>query len=213
MKLVSLFFALVLTGCASLLTSNANIHHFYVLNPVGEVIDADYPAPIRLAVQRPVLPGWLDTQNIMLRRAQNQVDFYAEARWVENAGDMLGQVITQSLENNYVVNDIHYSDDELHSNYILETEIIAFQADYPPNYSQGQIDAEQVPVVKFGLHAKLISMPDRKVHARFTINNQVVAKENRLREIIKAFDAAVQISMIQLVQYTARDLGVEGDLE
>jgi cholesterol transport system auxiliary component len=194
MKLFSLILTLFLMGCSSLLTSNENVQFFYVLNPIGEVVEVARPASVRLGVQRPVIPAWLDTDHIMLRRAQNQVDFYAGARWIENAGDMLGAVILQSLENNKVARDISYSGQETNTDYLLVVEVIGFQADYQSN--------EHPPVVEVALQVKLVSMPDNTIHSRFTIRHQVLAQKNQLRDIIKAFDAAVEESMIDLVEYT-----------
>ena len=197
MKYLALLFTVCLTACSSLLTSNENIQYFYVLNPVPEIITTT-PAPVRLNVQRPIIPGWLDTDHIILRRAQNQLDYYAEARWVGNAGDMLSAVIMQSLENNHVVRDIFYQSTEIYADYLLVIEVVNFQAEYAPS--------ETDPVVNVTLNAKLISVADNRIHSRVVIQNEVAASQNHMRNIVQAFDTAVELSMEELVEYTAISL-------
>lgn len=205
MKVITLVLSFLLTACSTLLTSNDNVQHFYVLNSVEEFISLT-PAPLRLNIQRPVMLDWLDTDRIMLRHAQNQVDYYAEARWASNAGDMLGTVITQSLKNNHVANNIFYQGSEMNSDYLLVVEITRFQADYALLKPKTAAEHQQPPIVKVALQAKLLSMPGNVLHSSFTINQQVPAQRNQLRDIIKAFDVAVEASMQDLVEYVAVDL-------
>ncbi len=190
-----------ITGCSSLLTSNEDVHAFYVLNPVEEVIMVRDSAPIRLGVQRPAISEWLDTQRIILRRARNEVDYYAGSRWVMPVGDMIGMVTTESLQNNKVADDVYYGAAETLADYMLILEVVALDANYESN--------NENPLIEVTLNGKLLAMPDSNLHYSFTTTHRIQAKRNEMSDIIKAFDAAVKECMKDVVIHTARGLAVK----
>lgn len=192
---------LFLTGCSSLFVSKDNVNEFYVLNPIGQVIEVEDAAPSRLAVQRPAIPEWLDTDRIMLRRKQNQVDFYAGSRWVMSAGDMVGFITAESLENNFITNDVYYSGAESLADYVLLMEVIAFDAYYEED--------GMPPVAEVTLQGRLLAMPDSLIHYSFTTTHRMQAKHNEMSGIVEAFDASLKACMVDVVKHTAKGLAVK----
>jgi ABC-type uncharacterized transport system auxiliary subunit len=192
---------LFLTGCSSFFVSKDEVNEFYVLNPIDEIIEVEDSAPVRLGLQRPSIPEWLDTNRIILRREENEVDFYAKARWVMSAGDMVGFITTESLENNSIANDVYYAGSETLSDYMLMMEVIAFDAYYE--------DDELPPVAEVTLQGRLLAMPDSLIHYSFTTTHRTQAANNEMSDIVEAFDTSLQACMEDVVFHTAKGLAVK----
>lgn len=204
MKLIHTLSMMLLTimliSCSSLLTSNEKIRYFYVLNPVGEIMDIQYPAHVRLWVPEISIPEWLNTQKIILRHSNNRVDFYSEARWATEAGKMVRDIVVRSLENNRVATDVAMNRTNIEPDYRLDIEVFALQA----NYSK----LAEPPTAVVALQGKLISLPSGKIHYQFTVENRTKAKEDTLNAIVKALDTSMQESLEEVVERTAKGLAV-----
>lgn len=193
--------AFSLTACSSFFTSNDDVQYFYVLNPLDNTANIKQPANVNLAVPQVNMPEWLDSSHIVLRRGNNQLDYYAEARWAADAGIMLKEVVVDSLISNQVVTNVNQSQHKVHADYLLVLEVTSFEAYYPK--------PDAPPVIKVAMHGKLIAMPGGTVHYQFNIENTTAAKSNNMSAIINAFDKSTQACLTELVQHTARGLAVK----
>jgi ABC-type uncharacterized transport system auxiliary subunit len=197
MKIIYLFIiSVLLAGCSGLLTSNNDVRYFYVLNSIEDREIVKHRVPIRLSVKAPMVPEWLDTDSIILLRTKNHVDYYAGARWVSNPSSMLGPIITESLASNRVATDIFYDGAEAYADYILVTEVIAFDADY----SEGE---ENAPIIHVKMQMRLLS-PLGEQHYQFMVESYTEAEENNLASIIDAFDESLEQCLVEIVRQTAQ---------
>jgi len=202
MKILQLILlGILLSGCSGLLTSNSDVRYFYVLNPIDDIEVANKPARIRLSVQKPLVPDWLDSENIILLRTQNQVDYYAEARWVSDPSNMIGLIITESLLSNRVASNIFYDGVEAHADYVLITEVIAFGADY--NNSD-----EESPVVHVKMQLRLVT-PLGVPHYQFVVESHTEARANNMAAIIDAFDDSMEDCLNEIVRKTVHGLNIK----
>jgi ABC-type uncharacterized transport system auxiliary subunit len=189
-KISLLLLVFTLVGCSSLLTSKQDIHRFYVINPISNVMGNRHAAPIRLNVQKPNVVDWLDTEKIILMRTPNQIDFFAGSRWVSKSSTMIGPAITQSLIANNVATDIVYAGVQRKADYNLVTNVVAFNADYS--------STAQAPVIHIKMEFRLINTTG-VVKRQFTIENYVPAAQNSLTAIVDAFQVNMQGCLEQMV--------------
>lgn len=192
-----LFSLLFLTvGCSSIFTMKDEVRYFYVLNAIPS-ISVVHTAPVRLMVQTPAVPEWLASKRIVLMRSQNQLDFYSHARWGANLSQMLGRVISDSLTNNRVARDIIYSDSSAQTDYMMVTEVLAFQAEYR--------DMREAPVVHTQIQVKLLDGKGKLIH-QFTVENYTPSKQNKLSAIVEAFELSNQGCLEKIVENISRYL-------
>jgi ABC-type uncharacterized transport system auxiliary subunit len=193
--------SIFLSACSSLLTSNDDVHYFYVVNPVGDVIKAKRPADTNLAVLDVKMPEWLDTQHIILRRGDNRIDYYAEARWATSASTMLTEIVSESLIANHVARNLVGMHAGMNADYLLVLEVTSFEAKYT--------SAEAPPTVEVAMHGKLLALPGEILHYQFTVKNSTKASSNNLSAIIRAFDSSTEACLTDVVERTAHGLAVK----
>jgi len=189
-----------LSGCSGLLHSTAPAPQLYALPPpeqlsgrAAQAAAARAGQPVgnagpTLRIARPTPGPGLDTDRIALLRPDNRFDYYAGARWNAPLPELVAD-----LERTVFRADGHWgavADERssLNADYLLQTSIERFTADYA--------DAAGPPQVQVELHLLLIRRSDASLLGSFAASASVPARENRMASVMTAFAQAAQTAVI-----------------
>lgn len=145
-----------------------------------------------LAVDRPSIDRSIDTNRIALMSGM-EVEFYADATWVDRPPAMIQPLIIQSFRSSGAIDVVIDRRSEVRPDFLLRTDINAFQAMQP---ASGPVEARVV------IAAKLIAMPRRDVVGTTGIGRTVAASGGDLPAIVAAFDEALGKVLKRLVEWT-----------
>lgn len=145
-----------------------------------------------LAVDRPTIDRSIDTTRIA-RMDGVEVEFYADAAWVDRPPPMIQPMIIQSFRNSGAIAVVTDRRSEVRPDFMLQPDIIAFQA---------QQTESAPPEVRVVIAAKLIAMPRRDVVGTTEIGRTVPAAAGDLPAIVAAFDDALGKVLKRLVEWT-----------
>ncbi|MEZ5863954.1 MAG: ABC-type transport auxiliary lipoprotein family protein [Geminicoccaceae bacterium] len=145
-----------------------------------------------LAVDRPTIDRSIDTTRIA-RINGVEVEFYADAAWVDRPPPMIQPMIIQSFRNSGAIAVVTDRRSEVRPDFMLQTDIIAFQA---------HLAESGPPEVRVMMAAKLIAMPRRDVVGTTEIGRTVPAAAGDLPSIVAAFDEALGKVLKRLVEWT-----------
>jgi cholesterol transport system auxiliary component len=138
--------------------------------------------PIDLLVARPLPRPGLDTERIAVRYADRRFDYYAAARWGAEASDVVQDLLIDSLRASAGVRTVHGHLSSFASQYMLESELRDFQAEYA---QEGDL-----PTVRVTLVCTVGRVRDRTALATFTSSATVRAEDNSQRAVVAAFESA-----------------------
>ena len=146
-----------------------------------------------LVVDRPTSDPSFDTTR-MARTTGVEVEYYADASWVDRPPAMIEPMIIQSFRNSGAIEVVAGRRSDVRPDFMLQTMITAFQAQ--PTGSGGPPEARVV------LQASLMAMPRRRVVGTTEIGRSVAAQEATLDSIALAFDDALGKVLKRLVEWT-----------
>ena len=181
---------LVLAGC-QLPGSGPPPREFRVTpkTTFGELPHVDWS----LVIDRPASDPSFDTTRIA-RTEGVEVQYYADASWVDRPPAMLEPMIIQSFRNSGAIEVVAGRRSDVRPDFMLQTTIAAFQAQ--PTGSGGPPEARVV------LQASLMAMPRRRVVGTTEIARSVPAQAATLDAIAAAFDDALGKVLKRLVEWT-----------
>lgn len=176
----ALLVATALAACGGL-RSDAAPEQIYVLNAVRPAA-APNPVPGVLAVPRPAVHPGLDTDRIALKRAGNELDYYAASRWGGNLSQVLGAFALQSVAGSFAT--VTSGGQRVGpAGYELLLTVRHFEAEY------GNGGA---PEVRVALECLLVATAPRRVLGGCDAEVREPAGENRMAAIVLAFERAAQ---------------------
>jgi cholesterol transport system auxiliary component len=146
-----------------------------------------------LVVDRPGSDPSFDTTRIA-RTEGVEVQYYADASWVDRPPAMIEPMIIQSFRNSGAIEVVAGRRSDVRPDFMLQTTITAFQAQ--PTGSGGPPEARVV------IQASLMAMPKRVVVGTTEIGRSVAAQEATLDSIALAFDDALGKVLKRLVEWT-----------
>jgi ABC-type uncharacterized transport system auxiliary subunit len=190
----------LICGCGSLLESGLPADQTYVLRPPAR---AATPATSTAAagsvlLQRPQAGPGLESDRIVLLRSGNRFDFYAASRWAAPAPDMLASFIVESLRAGGSFAAVFDDSSPYAPSYNLRCTLRRFDSDYTASGgSGGRPTAVVVLDCTLGRHR------DRGLLANFTAQGSAVAREDRLSDVVAAFDAATTAAVDELQKQAA----------
>lgn len=153
----------------------------YVLRPQFQRMAGSASPPVlwQLAVALPDAPQSLQTQRIALVRG-GTLDYFADAQWTDATPRLLQSLLVQAFETSARITGVAPESEGLHADYIVETEIRNFEAQYaddgPPN-------------VVVSINARLLAA-DGHVLGTLLVSHEAQAVQNALPAIIEAFAKA-----------------------
>jgi cholesterol transport system auxiliary component len=185
------------TGCSGLLHSDTRPEQVYYLRataPGAKAPAAGDPAQPAVAssirVAHPISSPGLESPLIVLVQADRRLNFYAGARWPAPVPDVVEALVVETLRSSGSWQSVEDSASPFPSDYILTTTIRRFDADYTSGTG-----APEVHVV---IECLLGSREARHVIASFVAQGSSTASANRVRDVVAAFDDALNTALASL---------------
>jgi cholesterol transport system auxiliary component len=122
-----------------------------------------------------------------------QVQYYADAIWVDQAPAMVQPLIVQSFRSSGAIAVVADDRTDLRPDFVLSTDLTAFQA---------QQKASGPTEVSVSIAAKLFQMPRRDVVGTTEISRSVTAETESIDGIVAAFDDALGKVLKRVVEWT-----------
>ncbi len=122
-----------------------------------------------------------------------QVQYYADAIWVDQAPAMIQPLIVQSFRSSGAIAVVADDRTDLRPNFVLSTDLTAFQA---------QQKASGPTEASVSIAAKLFQMPRRDVVGTTEISRSVTAETESMDGIVAAFDDALGKVLKRVVEWT-----------
>lgn len=181
--------AVLLSGCGSLIGPANEPGKIYVLSP-NIAAGSSARTTWQLAVAKPEASASLATERIAIVRG-NEMDFYADAQWADGAPQLLQNFLVGALEKNGVAaaKDV----EGIKADYILQTEIHAFDA----RYDQG----DAPPKIEIDVTARLIAVHDSAILAAREFREEAQASANSVTAAVAAFDQAMAAILTDVVHW------------
>jgi cholesterol transport system auxiliary component len=196
-----LTFSLPLAACSGVFDSDLAAPQAYVLR----LPPAPTPEPNNQAgsvrVQRPDASPGLESERIALLRSGQRFDFYAASRWAAPAPDVLESVIVDTLRGTGSFKAVFDDTAPFSPRYGLRCTLRRFEADYTKGGG--------APTVFVALECTLGRSRDRELLASFTAAGSAVAREDRLSEVVVAFESATETAMGELGRAVTAALAIE----
>lgn len=145
-----------------------------------------------LVVDRPSSDPSFDTTRIA-RTSGVEVEYYANASWVDRPPAMIEPMIIQSFRNSGAIKVVAGRRSDVRPDFMLQTTITAFQA---------QSTDSGPPEARVVISADLMAMPRRRVVGTTEIGRSVPAQAATLDAIAAAFDDALGKVLKRLVEWT-----------
>jgi ABC-type uncharacterized transport system auxiliary subunit len=181
----------LLSGCFSGLNSKAPPEQRYLLR--SEITRQSTPAEPAGTVQvlRPSASPGLVGSRIAVARAGARLDYYANARWVEEAPALLQSQIIDALRTGGRFATVESDADPFAAQYLLSVNIANFQAQYT--------DAGP-PTVFVTLNCTFGNRTDRTVIVSFLAQGAAHASADHLEAVVAAFRVATSQAMQQIAE-------------
>lgn len=188
---------LVTTGCSSLLRSDAPPVQVYTLR-TRAVSSADATnqrpgAAASLRVAHPLAGPGLGTARIMLLQPDDRMGFYAASAWSADAPALVESLATQTLRASGEWRSVEDAESPFPSHYLLQIFIRRFDADYDGGTGVP-------PTVHVTLDCTLGSEGGRRILASFVASGAASAAENKLGDVVIAFQQATDQALKAMSQ-------------
>jgi cholesterol transport system auxiliary component len=146
-----------------------------------------------LAVARPDAGPAVDTSRIAVVRGGVEIEYYADARWVDRPAAMLQPILVQSFRNSGAIAVVGDDRAAFRPDFVLNTDLVTFQA---------QLEEGQPPAARVVISSSLVQMPRRNVVGTTDIGRTVDAASGDLIAITAAFDDALGKVLKRVVEWT-----------
>lgn len=189
--------ALAFTGCGSLLESELPAPQSYVLRlPAREATTPANAQPAgSVLLQRPKAGPGLDSDRIVLLRSDSRFDFYAASRWAAAAPDMIASFIADGLRASGSFSAVFDDTAPYAPRYNLRCTLRRFEADYTKG--------GHAPTVFVAFDCTLGRHRDRELLSSFTAQGSAAAADDRLNDVVAAFETAATAAVAELEKQTA----------
>jgi ABC-type uncharacterized transport system auxiliary subunit len=188
-----------LAGCGSLLETTIPAPQAYVLRPPVAAVPP-LSAPVgSILVQRPEPGPGLDSEHIALLRSDRRFDFYAATHWAAPAPDLVESVIVDALRAGGSFSSVLDDSSPFSPRYNLRCGLRRFEADYTTGGN--------APTVFVTLDCTVGRHRDRELLASFVAQGSAAAADDRLDEVVAAFEAATAKAVAELTRLTADAAG------
>jgi len=188
------FTLLLLAGCSGGLKSNVPIAQVYVLRPSWSAPAASLPASAApgagsVQVTLPQAAVGLSSDNIVVLRPGERLDYYGAARWAGAAPAMLQTLAIDALRASKRFSMVESDAGPFASDYVLSLELRHFEAEYT---------GAGPPTVHVALVCTLGRRTDRDVIVSFGAESSVTADADRMQSVVAAFERATGDALSQL---------------
>ncbi|MEH6630714.1 MAG: ABC-type transport auxiliary lipoprotein family protein [Halopseudomonas aestusnigri] len=182
----------IMASCTNLIPGQGPLPDLYRLSPKS-TFDSSLPTvPWQLVLEQTGANASLNTTKIALQREANQMEYYANAGWVDKAPIMVQTLLVESFENTGKIIAVGRETIGLRSDFILKTELREFQTLY----------FDKSPTVRVVINAKIVQMPRRTIIGSHSFEENVRAQSDQLDAVVAAFDEGLGKVTKKLVEWT-----------
>lgn len=193
-----------LTGCstASFFDSETPTPTNYILAPVPPAASAtrSVASSVDLAITRPDVSPGLDTRRIAVLRGR-LLDYYRGAEWGGSVAEIVQTLLVSSLDDQKLFRSVTSEQTRVSSEYLLDVEVRDFQAEYAA--------AGGNPQVRITMVGRLIRIADREIIASVSASALQPAADNRLGEVVAAFEAASQQVALEIANKSVQAINAD----
>ena len=195
-----------LTACSGVFESKLEAPQAYVLRLPPATAPAAAANAGSVLLLRPQAGPGLDSDRIALLRSDQRFDFYAASRWAAPAPDLIESVMLDALRATGAFSAVFDDAAPYAPVYNLRCGLRRFESDYT---SERGGAGGRAPTVHVALDCTLGRRRDRELLASFTAQGSSVAGEDRLNEVVAAFEAATATAMKELGRATTDAIAAE----
>jgi cholesterol transport system auxiliary component len=186
-----------LPGCtAADLLGNRESPKLYELTPKS-TFAADLPQVRSVVrVESATATAGLNTTRVALRPSPTELDYYANALWIDVVPVMVQNLMVESLENSGRIEALGPGAAGVPADYAMLLHVREFQAEYEA--------ATAAPDIRVRLQARLVTLPRRDSVASTGSEGLTRAAGTSLDQIVGAFDDSLGKALRTMVEWTIR---------
>jgi cholesterol transport system auxiliary component len=151
-------------------------------------------------VGRPVPGPGLDSSHIMLLESDRRMSFYTASRWPAALPEVVEELTVEALRASGSWADVQSSESSFPAEYLLQVRIRRFDADYD---TSSAAHAGAPPQVRVVLDCTLGRRSGREAIATFVAEGSASASDNKLGDVVAAFEDATNMALSSVVARVA----------
>lgn len=186
--------ALALGGCVNLIpqAEPAAVYRLSAPEPSGD-FNTDQTI---VSVGVPLTPRALSSDDIAISLERGELAFIEGAKWIAPVPRLMQDLIVESID--AFESDLAATrpEDGVEAEYEINTEVRAFEA----VYRNGQ---EAAPTAVIRMRVRLVRLDGRRLIGVYAAGAQAQAMDNRIGEIVAAYDAAAQETAAEIASWAA----------
>jgi cholesterol transport system auxiliary component len=137
----------------------------------------------QLVVDLPTAAAGIDSSGIALTHNPFRLEYFADAAWTDTAPGMVQSLLVESFERTGKILAVGPGSAGLRADYILETDLRAFQVNYRGGNS--------IPTATVRIEARLVAMPQRRMIGATTSQKFQKALGTNFEDVLIAFNDAL----------------------
>jgi ABC-type uncharacterized transport system auxiliary subunit len=185
------------SGCSLLVGKSARPEQTYFLR-AADVSAEQTPRQGHgsIRVMHPVADPGLDTARIVLLESQRRMGFYADSHWSAALPDLVEALAVETLRTSGSWGSVEDSTGAFPTDYMLQITIRRFEADY----GAGSAAPGTAPTVHVVLECLIGRGDGHDVLASYVAEGSATPAENRLTEVVAAFQLASGTALKALIE-------------
>jgi cholesterol transport system auxiliary component len=197
---LALLLAAPLGACALADVGSGPAPQLFMLTSSHPVPPADASLGIQLQVDEFTAPAVIDTTRIVFQSGPNEIKYYADARWGDNAPKMIQALAIETLQNSGRFASVSASGANLDSDYMLMGDIRQFAAEAGEDAKSGNTN------VRVDLFLRLVRVEDHKIVASRNFNTIIPVAGSSIGSVVAAYDAALHTTLDGITLWTLQEL-------
>jgi cholesterol transport system auxiliary component len=189
-------------GCGSLLETDLPPSTSYVLAPAPAASSGVTRSDADLSIGRPDLAPGLDTERVAVLKGR-QLDYYRGAQWGGRATELVQTLLVDSFEDQQLFRSVTAEQSRVSSDYVLDVSVRDLQAEHASDAA--------APTAHVTILCRLIRVSDRQLVQTLAATAQSGAAENRMSEVVAAFETAAHKVVLELAQKTAAAIAADAE--
>jgi cholesterol transport system auxiliary component len=156
------------------------------------------PVPAQLVVEDFTAPAAIDTTRIVFQPGENEIAYYAGARWSDRAPRMISTLLVETLSRTGKFPAVVGPGATARMDYALVGDIRAFAASRDASAGLGQ-GTTKVRVV---FYVRLLRARDRSIVASREFSSEAAAPGSGMANVVAAYDAALGAVLADIAGWT-----------
>lgn len=154
--------------------------------------------PAQIVVEDFSAPAAIDTTRIVFQPNENEIAYYANARWSDRAPRMISTLLVETLSNTGRFPAVIGPGGTARMDYALVGDIRAFAASRPADAGLGQGTTK----VRVAFYVRLLRARDRSIVASRAFSSEAAAPGSGMANVVAAYDAALGTVLGEIADWT-----------